>query len=345
MKDPSSIVCPVAYCCKTRCQISSRLRASRRSLPGMVESIRSRCSAPGRAPWGILLQLCHTKMALPPRSAVLRELSLAHSYTILADGLVRDFSYSTTISTVNFFGSSAKMFAGCISTLGLGSETTVAGRSGQTTNVTSITGPVTMWGQPLTVLFQQNDLALFGASTSEPPVTSTSSETMASATATPSPTPEAQASSTLSTITRLSVATTAPTDTNNSIPPNTTSISPAAESATIPAESRTTNGASSTGVSAGAGAGIGIGACAALVMMGAAFLILWRRRRRKQVQTLTRSPPAVTRLTKPHSIGPSKQNAMEVDGKALPVQLHADPARPFGSDQRPAELSSSPRWF
>lgn len=76
------------------------------------------------------------------------------------------FSYYTTYTTINFYESSSILFAGCISTYtGSGSPTSVPARDGNTLNSTTVTGPVTMWGQPLTVEYQASDLSLFTTST------------------------------------------------------------------------------------------------------------------------------------------------------------------------------------
>jgi LPXTG-motif cell wall-anchored protein len=92
------------------------------------------------------------------------------------------FSYYTTLTTVNFFSSSSIIFAGCVSIYPESNgPTTVRARANDSDlATTAISGPVTMWGQPVMVEFQQKDLTLFS--------TSVSTSSTRSATASPSAT-------------------------------------------------------------------------------------------------------------------------------------------------------------
>jgi hypothetical protein len=95
-----------------------------------------------------------------------------------------DFVYSSTFSQKDQFNTSTVLFAGCLSTFTSGS-TAVQARNGlddSGLNYTTITSLVTMWGQPISVEFQEQDLTLFTTSTS----TSASISTSTSVTAQPS---------------------------------------------------------------------------------------------------------------------------------------------------------------
>jgi hypothetical protein len=115
------------------------------------------------------------------------------------------FSYYTTFTTINFF-SSTTVFAGCVSIYPKSNGlTTVRARANDSDlATTAISGPVTMWGQPIVVEFEQKDLTLFSTSTSTP---STSSATpgpsattkQTAVTSTAPPTPSTNPSSSLST--------------------------------------------------------------------------------------------------------------------------------------------------
>jgi hypothetical protein len=98
----------------------------------------------------------------------------------IAADIPRGFSYYTTLTTINFFESSSVIFAGCVSIYPKSNiPTAVQARANDTDlTTTTITGPVTMWGQPVMVEFQKEDLSLFSTSTS------TSSSTTASPSAT-----------------------------------------------------------------------------------------------------------------------------------------------------------------
>ena len=245
------------------------------------------------------------------------------------------FSYSSTISTVNFFGSSAKFFAGCMSTFPLGSITTLAGRSENTLNITAVTGPISMWGQPLSVEFQKRDLSLFTTTTA----TDSSTTQEASAASTPS-----------SAIAPLTAA------------PGAQSGSPAAPTTNPPSS----NGPTTSGppvLSPGAAAGIGVGATAALIVFFAVLFVLFRKKPSR--------PKTMLGTMVAGMYGHPKTPRMEADGESRPSQLHEeytwkqgtekrpmeleDERRPseigagrpstLGTERRPAELGSSPAWI
>ena len=93
------------------------------------------------------------------------------------------YSYSTTYSTIaNFPESGSMLFAGCVSTYAGNVATTVSARSADSAlNMTAVSGPITMWAQPITVEYQQSDTSLFVTSTSPPTSTSASPKSTASA--------------------------------------------------------------------------------------------------------------------------------------------------------------------
>lgn len=101
------------------------------------------------------------------------------------------FTYFSTITTIdNFSPASPMLFAGCLSTW-TGGQTVVSTRSGDSEIDPSVTvtvsGPVTMWGQPIEVAIQDKDVSLFTTSTSS---------SITSSTAQPSSTASASATST-----------------------------------------------------------------------------------------------------------------------------------------------------
>lgn len=154
------------------------------------------------------------------------------------------FTYFTTITTVdNVSPTSALIFAGCISTYPKSSgATTVPARVNDSdlSPSTTVSGPLTMWGQPIEVAFRQQDLSLYTTSTTAP---------ASSANAQPSSNPITQAAATSTPIPPLTSPTSAPSN-NNSL---------------------------STG--AKAGIGLGVAAIGMFLLLLALFL-LWRRRRR-----------------------------------------------------------------
>ena len=147
----------------------------------------------------------------------------------------------TTIDNIS--PTSTVMFAGCISTYPKASgATAVPARTGdQDLTSTTISGPVTMWGQPIEVAFQRRDLSLYTTSTPVP-ITVTQSDSRS-------------------------------TSTSDTATPNsaTATFSPVTSPISV---SRKSNGFSS-----GAKAGIGLGVAGIILcVMGFAFFLLWRRR-------------------------------------------------------------------
>ncbi|EXJ74182.1 uncharacterized protein A1O5_02476 [Cladophialophora psammophila CBS 110553] len=93
------------------------------------------------------------------------------------------YSYATSFSTINFFTSSSVLFVGCLSTLE-GTTSVIARANDTDLSSTVVSGPLTMWGQPVTVEYQQKDLSLFGTtstSSSLPIPTSTTTSSTATA--------------------------------------------------------------------------------------------------------------------------------------------------------------------
>ncbi|KAJ5993466.1 hypothetical protein N7451_009190 [Penicillium sp. IBT 35674x] len=126
----------------------------------------------------------------------------------------------------------------------------------ETGDSTEITGPVTMWGQPISIIWEKKDLSLFVSAT-----TTSADSTTASGT----------------TATSLSTA------------------SASTASATATAGSGSSSGGSSGGLSTGAGIGIGVGVGVAGVA-GLAALALWFFMRKKRTQkSLSEAPdtPAI----------------------------------------------------
>ncbi|KAJ5672992.1 hypothetical protein N7507_002119 [Penicillium longicatenatum] len=147
-------------------------------------------------------------------------------------------------------------YPGCISTLASTNSMLVTIRQ-ETGDSTEITGPVTMWGQPISILWEKKDLSLFvPATTTSASITSNTDSTTASGTT---------ATSSLSTA----------------------STSPA--SATSDSGSSSV-GSSSGGLSTGAGIGIGVGVGVAGVA-GLAALAIWFFMRKKRSQRSTPENP------------------------------------------------------
>ena len=76
-----------------------------------------------------------------------------------------DFIYTSILSQKDQFNTTSVVWAGCLSTYYPDQgTTTVAARSSidnSGLNSTTVAGPILMWGQPISVGFQQKDLALF----------------------------------------------------------------------------------------------------------------------------------------------------------------------------------------
>lgn len=154
------------------------------------------------------------------------------------------FTYFSTITTIdNFSPTSALIFVGCISTYPESSGvTTVPARANASDllSSTTVSGPLTMWGQPIEVAFRQQDLSLYTTSTSAP---------ASSANAQPSSNPVTQAAATVTSLPPLTSPTSAPSN-NNSL---------------------------STGAKAGIGLGVAV---IGMFLLGFALFLLWRRGRR-----------------------------------------------------------------
>jgi hypothetical protein len=77
------------------------------------------------------------------------------------------FTYFTQTTTPNYItGATPTEFAGCLSLFPTSSVTAVPARDGNT-DLTSITveGPLTMWAQPITVIYRNEDVSLFALPT------------------------------------------------------------------------------------------------------------------------------------------------------------------------------------
>ena len=101
--------------------------------------------------------------------------------------LSSDYSYYTSHTTVTIFTDTTptNTDAGCISTFPPGHTTVLNALDvhSQLTEFTTVTGPISMWAQPLQYVFQQKDISLLSTSTSATAVT-TSSAVSSTATAT-----------------------------------------------------------------------------------------------------------------------------------------------------------------
>ena len=171
--------------------------------------------------------------------------------------LYSSFTYTTTISTSN-----PTLLAGCLSTLASGSVTEVpyyVDSSSSTLSVTTVTGPLTMWAQPMQFAYQQKDLALFITSTSTSSTSAPSSTTQPSATLTP--------------IT------------------STTSIPSSSQTS----QSQVSTGAD--GLSRGGAAGVAVASTlVAISLLALAIFLLWRRRSKGNTlrETSTRDPTVLS---------------------------------------------------
>lgn len=157
--------------------------------------------------------------------------------------MTSSFSYFTTEETWDHTSSTeSATFAGCISTwLKASGDTVVPARYSSTyLSTTTLSGPITMWAQPIQVAFQREDLSLYTTSTI---AMTTLTQAQASATSAPQP-----------------AATTTPL-----LPSATPTVSPVS---------------SGEGVSTGVKAGIGMGAAAiGSFLIASALFFIWRRRR------------------------------------------------------------------
>ncbi|RAK97948.1 uncharacterized protein BO80DRAFT_413601 [Aspergillus ibericus CBS 121593] len=130
-------------------------------------------------------------------------------------------------------------YAGCLSNLPSSSSIIVTDRESDIS--TQITGPVTMWAQPIKIELQASDSSLFVSA------------------------------STIST-------TTAAVNTTIADPASSNTATTSAPATSSVASSGSDNGISS---GAAIGVGIGAGVAAALILAGVCYLILWHRRARK----------------------------------------------------------------
>lgn len=125
--------------------------------------------------------------------------SISGDDTTTAICCYEDYTYTGLISTINFGDSSDRVFAGCTSSFPDGSVTSVSGRiqfsNGNFLKSTVVTGPVTMWAQPITIKYQFKDLAIYPALTSST-VQPSSTATSLTPVPTASPAPKVSSSST-----------------------------------------------------------------------------------------------------------------------------------------------------
>ncbi|KAE9971925.1 hypothetical protein EG328_005297 [Venturia inaequalis] len=162
----------------------------------------------------------------------------------------RGFAYYTTLTTINGYSKTA-IFAGCVATLSSKSTTNVPARTGAggLTSLSAVAGPVTMWGQPITVQYRASVDTEFAPKTS-------------------------------STSTSTSTASQSASETSSTISP---AMSPTSQASTT---SLTTQSESSgAGLSVGAIAGIALGGVLGLVILTALTWFLLRRRRKPDTAT------------------------------------------------------------
>ncbi|KAJ6145578.1 hypothetical protein N7470_009473 [Penicillium chermesinum] len=181
-------------------------------------------------------------------------------------------------------------------------STTVIHTDGATSK-TTITGPVTMWAQPIVVQFQSSDLSLF--STSTPVVAMTSS--------TPSASPGSKTISSPA-VTQTNLATS-------------TSSSGSASAGSTSADSTS---ADSSGLSSGASIGLGVGVGVGGAALVAALAMWFYRRSQKKRAASQIIHPVDGRMQQqgqqyyPHHFipsEPSEVHASEIQWK--PAELHA----------------------
>lgn len=213
---------------------------------------------------------------------------------------------------VNSSGSGSVEFQGCLSTFPLGSTTTVQART-EDSNLTStqITGPVTMWGQPITVQYQRADATT--VSTTTPGVFPTSTLSII--------TPQAPSGLTFQPSIDLSTIST------SNIPSSTM---------LVPTISSTTR----AGLGPGAKAGIGFGVTAmSLALVSVGGLFLWRRRIEKKAKAKARA-----RKLRRATINPRNNQYKELKRQRLklPVEMEASESKRAsrfqGTTNSPAEL-------
>jgi hypothetical protein len=186
--------------------------------------------------------------------------------------LDRAFSYGSTYSSINFFGSSSVLFAGCLSQF---SGTTTVSARGNDSAIAISGSEITMWAQPISVEYQERDLSLFDVTTSAgaDADATTSSGGGVSRTATlPSNTVDspAGAAQTNGTSDGASGSSADDNSGNNSSSSNT----------------------SSSSISTGALAGIAVGAAiVAIAALSALGWFIWRKRRNARLRNSSTSGP------------------------------------------------------
>ncbi|RAK97578.1 uncharacterized protein BO80DRAFT_414231 [Aspergillus ibericus CBS 121593] len=160
---------------------------------------------------------------------------------------ISDFSYYTTPTTVGDLISTNVVFAGCLSMYPASAgETTVPCRNDTAkTCTTVVSGPITMWAQPITVAFNAEQASEYSAITASTTTSSTTSQLSAGASVT---------------MVQASATTTATT-------------------ATATAASASGNNGLSTGAKAGIGVGVAVGALLIINF----FALFWLKRRRRPV--------------------------------------------------------------
>ncbi|KNG82966.1 hypothetical protein ANOM_008958 [Aspergillus nomiae NRRL 13137] len=178
------------------------------------------------------------------------------------------------------------LLAGCLSSMPSAITTKVPVAAPGNGKETLVSGPLTMWAQPITVMLQSTDLSLYG-------------DVSTSSTATPTP----AVSATQPTLTYYDYNPTAPTALASNPPPTaatttgtlmTPTISTAAIEPTNPTDLRGPDANETTALSSSAKAGIGIGAAAlglAVFLIAIASRVFRRRRKRRQREPAPQAAP------------------------------------------------------
>ncbi|PWY87551.1 hypothetical protein BO70DRAFT_332532 [Aspergillus heteromorphus CBS 117.55] len=160
---------------------------------------------------------------------------------------ISDFTYYTTPTTVGDLISTNVVFAGCLSMYPASDGSTSVPCRNDTAKTcnTVVSGPITMWAQPITVAFNKEQASAYNSITASP------SSTSASSLSTQSPAAAAAAYSTIAQSTSTST--------------------------TTPLQDESKN----TGLSTGAKIGIGIGIAVAVLLLLNFTALFWYRRYRK----------------------------------------------------------------
>ncbi|KPI38333.1 uncharacterized protein AB675_12033 [Cyphellophora attinorum] len=177
------------------------------------------------------------------------------------------FSYGSTYSSINFFGSSSVLFAGCLSQF---SGTTTVSARGNDSAIPVSGSEITMWAQPISVEYQERDLSLFDITTSAADADTTTSGGGVSKTATlPSNTVDSPGAAQTSSADGAGSSSSADSGNDNTV----------------------SNTASSS-ISTGAIAGIAVGAAiVAIAALAALWWFIWRKRRNARLQSSSASGP------------------------------------------------------